>query len=248
MAFDWIGAANAAGSILGGLGIGNKGTSRKRERDSARIASEEALRHARLAPSAAVEGFKAAGIHPLFGLTGTSGITSMPSYSTPGGDPGPDFGAVGQGIARAASVFTGKEEREVAAASAKLGLENQQLQNDYLRTQIRHMNAPGTPPGLTGRPFMPGQGDSVDARYPEQSAMRLGYGDTAPLLKEGIDPFGRPVSVYNEDGLGDNDLLSSMISLGLSLPQMVANMGKATGDWLRKPRYDRKWYHSRYVD
>lgn len=223
------GTAIAAGLELAGGLLGGKGTSRKRERDSAIIASQTALQHSREAPSAAVEGFRKAGIHPLFGMTGASGITSMPSYSTPS-ESTRDFAAVGQGIERAASVFTGRAEREIAAKSAALGIENQELQNKLLDTQIRHMNAPGTPPGFTDAAFIPGQGDSGLARAKAAIAkMDTPYGrvqGSFPLHKTAYDDQGDAIRLFNEEDLGDNDWAQLVHMLRYTIPDSAHNVAR----------------------
>lgn len=224
-------AAELGGQLLGGL-LGSKGTSRKRERDSARIASEEALRHARLAPSAAVEGFQAAGIHPLFGLTGTSGVTAMPSYSTPA-DGGKDFSTVGQNIGRAAAALTAPQERAIAAESAKLGLENQQLQNDYLRTQILHMNSPGTPPGYSGGTTMfPGQNDVL--KIPKEVVANTGTTEKGTrAIAQRFEFAGSPIYGMSEDfaNAGNDDGPLTWLN---QLSQIVQMGGALLGGAYRK--------------
>lgn len=226
------------GSLAGGLGLGGGGqVSRKRERDSAVIASQEALKHSRLAPSAAVEGFRAAGIHPLFGLTGTSGVTAMPSYSTPAGGSNRDYAAAGQGIERAVSAFTSAPERALAAESAKLSIENQQLQNDMLRTQILHMNSPGTPPGYSGGTSMfPGQNDVL--KIPKEVVANTGQTEKGiRAIAQRFQFAGSPIYGMSEDfanaGNDDGPLtwlnqLSQLVQMGGAL------LGGATRSGYRK--------------
>lgn len=236
------GTAIAAGlDIAGGL-LGSKGTSRKRERDSAIIASEVALDHSRKAPSAAVEGFRAAGIHPLFGLTGTSGVTAMPSYSTPADNGGPNFAQVGQGIARAATAFAGRAERAIAEKSAQLGIENQELQNQRLRSEITLMNQPGRGPGLTSVPGLPGQGDSSLARAKEMiSLMDTPYGrkqGAHPLHKSAYDENGNVIRMFNEEDLGDNDLAQIAHFLRYTMPDHLHNFGRGVAKKIRNRSRD----------
>lgn len=236
------GTAIAAGlDIAGGL-LGSKGTSRKRERDSAIIASEVALDHSRKAPSAAVEGFRAAGIHPLFGLTGTSGVTAMPSYSTPADSGGPNFAQVGQGIARAATAFTGRAERAIAEKSAQLGLENQELQNQRLRSEIGLMNQPGRGPGLTSAPGMDGQPDSSLARAKQLiSQMDTPLGRTQgafPLHKTAFDEQGNAIRMFNEEDLGDNDIAQIAHLLRYTLPDYAHNFGRKIAKKIRNRSRD----------
>lgn len=102
-----------------------------------------------------------AGIHPLFAL-GAS--TSMPSaVISPMGE---GVAAAGQDLSRAAdALMDSKEKGSVFSKSlAALQLERGGLENELLRSQIRRLNAPGTPPaspdGDDKSAIIPGQGDS----------------------------------------------------------------------------------------
>ena len=88
-----------------------------------------------------------AGLHPLVALGVPS--ASAPSFAVGfGGDSEkPDYGSalenMGQGVSRAAGALFDKAERAYIAVDRKLNLENKELQNEYIRSQIRQMNAPG---------------------------------------------------------------------------------------------------------
>ncbi|AYQ58823.1 DNA pilot protein [Termite gut associated microvirus 2] len=87
---------------------------------------------------------KAAGIHPAYAL-GANLPSASPSYQAG------DFGFLsdaGQHIGRAVQAKATAQERELSLQSAALQVENQQLQNDYLRSQIAVMNQPAQPPSL----------------------------------------------------------------------------------------------------
>lgn len=167
------------------------------------------------------------GIHPLSMLgIPSSGVPSLPLSGGDGG--GSDRLAaaseMGQGISRAVAAYATREEREMAKASSALTLENQQLQNERLRSEIALMHAPGSPPGISG------VGSDADARYPAQSHMPVGFGNSGPLYKKGYDEHGNPVRVLNEDVIGDSDFLQTVAALGYSLPDWISsNVGELLG-------------------
>lgn len=178
-------------------------------------------------------------IHPLTALgiqPSVSGITNSigsmdDSSSSRWGDA---LNEAGQGISRAVAAYSSREEREMSKISAKLQLENQELQNARLRSEIALMHSPGSPPGMSLA------GSDSDARYPSQSHMPMGYGDTAPLLRVGRDRNGNPIRVYNDD-LGDNEVLQAATAFGYSIPDWLhGNITRPAGAWLRDkltPRY-----------
>lgn len=143
------------GQLAGGLGFGSKGTSRKREFDSYRLQAQASREDIPLR----VQAFRDAGIHPLFGM-GSQPFTPSPSGAT--SSSGVDFSEIGQGIGRAASAFTSKPEREMAAKRDQLALENMGLQNDLLRSQITSIHRTSMPPAVpSGKLPLDGQGDSL---------------------------------------------------------------------------------------
>lgn len=103
---------------------------------------------------------KAAGIHPLFAL-GAS--TSMPSaVISPLGE---SVAAAGQDISRAVDAMSDSREKasSMSKALGALQLERGALENEMLRSQIRRLNAPGSPPASPesgDTAIVPGQGDS----------------------------------------------------------------------------------------
>ncbi|AXH73632.1 MAG: hypothetical protein [Microviridae sp.] len=102
---------------------------------------------------ALVNGAKAAGINPLYAIGANP--AQAPSFSIGGGgssrgDVFDSLAEMGQGVGRAVSAYQGKAERVTAAMAAKLGLENQELQNEYIKSQIalnRAQLAPSFPSG-----------------------------------------------------------------------------------------------------
>lgn len=215
----WGEIAGAAISGLSGL-FGGGGVGRAETRDMTRIGYEEAQRNAKYMPSAIIQGAKRAGIHPLAAL----GMPTMGpgSVSIGGGnDRAADIAdRVGSGISRAEAAWTGREDREVAKQSARLQLENMQLQNDRLRSEIGLMSAPGSPPGMAVDPLMPDQAQSVPSipqEFYKALPTPLGVSGSKPLSTIGVDEDGVPVRVFNQD-LGDNDFLQVAHALRYTLP------------------------------
>nr|QJB20676.1 MAG: DNA pilot protein [Microvirus sp.] len=156
-------------------------------------------------------------IHPIVALGGSfQGPQAQAQFGDSGGT---DWGSVldtaGQGVSRAVAAAASREEREIAKVSAKLSLENQELQNARLRSEIALMHQAGTPPSYSYT-----APETKDARYPGQSHMPLGFGDTAPLLRMARAPNGSMVRVYNDD-LGDNELLQAASAFGYSMPDFI---------------------------
>lgn len=142
------GWASLGGSVLGGLSsmFGGGGVSANKARGMLRDQYSEAQRNARQMPSDMVAGFKAAGIHPLYGM----GSPAMsPGYMQIGGVSGSDAADIGQGISRAAMAVGDAEDRNVQAKLTALQLERGQLENDLLRSEIatnaRSLNPPMPP-------------------------------------------------------------------------------------------------------
>lgn len=107
-----------------------------------------------------VEDAVAAGLHPLAALG-----TNSPSYSPTSVNFAPEingrgaaFAQMGQNLSRSYQATATQDER----IASKLRLENMQLQNDLLRSQISSINNPNNPPmPIAGSDsFVSGQGDS----------------------------------------------------------------------------------------
>lgn len=110
-----------------------------------------------------------AGVHPLYAL-GASTFSPTPIMS---GLP-EAVGNAGQDISRAVSAAQdGRERASVYSKTLQsLQLERGSLENELLRSQIRKLNAPGSPPVSPG----PGDGNVID-----------GQGDTrAPVSALGV--------------------------------------------------------------
>lgn len=120
---------SAAGSLLGGLGglFGKKQKSGFNPKElEYQLWSQRmhALENARTMPTAMKEGWERAGIHPIYGMGGSSASFS-PSFSVGSGytdtSVGEGITRMGQGISRAAEALASNTER---------------LQNRALETQI----------------------------------------------------------------------------------------------------------------
>lgn len=175
---------------------------------------------------------KQLGIHPLMALgMPASGSSAVSISGAPSSDSFSRFASAGADISRAIAAGQSNMER-LQERLLEAQIEGQEIDNVMRASQTRTAyGQPGMPPGLpVGR----------DPRYPEQLAMPMGYGDTAPLLRKGRDARGDSIRVYNDD-LGDNEILQAVTAVIHSLPDMVANAGRRTGDWLRKPQFSRKW-------
>ena len=141
---------SAGSSLLSGL-LGSRAT-KEANKDNAALQKEAAQNQVQWRVADANK----AGVSPLAAL-GMTPISMSPSYV--GNDSmASAVGNMGQDIGRAVTAKMGPQERVTAAMNA-IQLENGQLQNDLLRTQIRRLNSPGTPPGIAADTIVPGQGD-----------------------------------------------------------------------------------------
>lgn len=123
------------------------------------------------------EDAKAAGLHPLAALGMQA--TGFNPVSAP-----TNFADAGQNIGRAiGTALTPAEKNEAEGTLAKLGLERAQLQNDYLRAQIRQINAAGTPPprpAIAGDPWQTsGQNIPANTVVKDEPLKRTIQGQTA---------------------------------------------------------------------
>lgn len=102
-----------------------------------------------------VDDAKAAGIHPLAAL-GAQTISPTASFQ-----PSQAFANMGQDLSRAIHSTRSSSEREQATLMSSLQVENQQLQNDMLRSQIAKLNASPNPPFPSSDSLLlDGQGNS----------------------------------------------------------------------------------------
>lgn len=120
---------------------------------------------------------KAAGIHPLAAL-GAQTTAFSPSFVS--GNPGDGMieagriqaagaDSMGQSIGRAAAAFGDIDDRNTAylAKMQELQLQNAQLNNAVLASQVANLNQPGNPPASpTNRWLVDGQGQTTLSRTP----------------------------------------------------------------------------------
>lgn len=167
------------GAALGSAfsGVLNFGASMSNQANENMLAANQAALQKEFAQSGVqwrVADARAAGIHPIYAMG-----ASLPSYTPISiGSSSlsiPDLGSMGQNIERALTATRSQSERDamgnpnssVGAQADALRLENMQLQNDLLRTNIIRANAQIGPPmpvmspggGLTGQ--QPGAGVGV---------------------------------------------------------------------------------------
>nr|QJB20648.1 MAG: DNA pilot protein [Microvirus sp.] len=209
---------SSGADLLGGLlGKKKKGPSLQEQYD---LAYKDKLRQLKYLPSQQVEGFKRAGIHPLYGLSGGSAAYSAPIVA--GGDDGDNLGQtiseMGQGVARAAEAYAGKAERdlnrrllEAQVKTAEASASGQELANVKLASEMQLVNQAGTPP------------PSPDKKFAGQV-----LNDTrAAAMKTVTLPSGQVVRLWDEDVGGDSEMGSAASFATYTVPDFLretANM------------------------
>lgn len=168
-------AAIAAGSnIIGGLlGGREKAKDRKMQKEFAQSGIQWK-----------VEDAKKAGVHPLYALGAQT--HSFAPVSTGSADLSTGLAAAGQDVSRAMAATAPAQVRNDAhtAAMQKIALENGELQNDLLRSQIVKLNTSSTPPMPTPsqRYLIDGQGATA---LVEDKALQRTMGAPEALHQEG---------------------------------------------------------------
>jgi len=134
-----------------------------------------------------VEDAKAAGIHPLYALGASTTSFSPISVSGPVDNSSANLASMGQDIFRSVMANTTKDERQ--EKMAHLQLENQELQNMMLASQIAKMNANPTPglPSNSGLGALTNSGQG-DAYVLEQPLTRTHSAKGAPHQEVGAVP------------------------------------------------------------
>lgn len=154
-----------------------------------------------------VEDAKAAGIHPLFAL-GASLPSASPVTVFDGGTESNMSAQMGQDIGRAIDSMRTPEER-VGARLEALQLERAELENEFLRSRIRNIDAQNGPPMPSFAPnlqVLPGQGDS-SSLIQTSPMSRVAPSVDAPQSEPGaitdvgwaVVPGGRLTSVPSKD-------------------------------------------------
>lgn len=178
-----------------------------------------------------VKDAEAAGLHPLaaLGMSPAGG----PSFSVFPQEKGPStmeaIGQMGQGISRAATAFQDREAREIELMSAGLSIENQQLQNERLRSEIALMRTSQVPSFSAAQPLIPGSGDVL--KVPKEYHAALGgveKGQRAALQEMVLPQLG-PVRFKSEDmanATEDSIIASLMLDLFYTVPDIGVAIAK----------------------
>lgn len=180
--------AQGAGSILGGISSFFGGGAKKPPTMRQQRMQQQALDEQR--PSWIVKGAKNAGIHPLTALG--SPVASPASFSFGGGGSEPSTADklynMGQGIQGAVNAYQSREEKQIMRSSQVLGVENQQLQNEFLRAQIQQMRPVGRPDGMSINPAMSGTNmTGFDGKLSSDASMvKTRNGDNAVVPSESV--------------------------------------------------------------
>lgn len=238
------GLLSGAGSFASGLSslFGGGGPSPRKQMAEA---YNMKIRELTELPSYQVRGYQYAGIHPLYGM-GTQPIPFNPQVI---GQESKDIGGalerMGQGIDRAAAAYSSKKARAVADASAELTLENQQLQNEALRTQIagsrQAIIRSGATVPLNDNTLIAGQGDAIQVNPSETVRTALSNrgteAATAPSNKLYIGFDGRPMISPSPDyaeSMEGNWPVGMLQNLGHNTIPFYSRM---FAKWLKRQKY-----------
>lgn len=205
MVFPWMAAATLGGSLVSGLGSLFGGSEAKSGAvRGGKIAARATLKAGRMNAAMQklfarrgirwrVRDAKKAGLHPLAAL-GAQTTSFAPSFvgATQAGQGVADgAAAMGQGITRATTAFGDAIDRAGSgvylAQLQKAQLDNMNLQNQALASQIAIMNQPGQPPASpspANRYLIDGQGQSVKGPLVQDQPLKRVAGDPARLSQE----------------------------------------------------------------
>lgn len=201
--------ANMLGGLFGGK---QKRGPSVQEQVNAQALAQQTIDRNR--PSWLVEGANAAGVHPLvaFGMQPVSaGQISFDSGSDSGSKWGNIAADAGQGLARTIEAAGTIEERQANRMILMNTVRRGELENDLLASQIARMNQQSIPPVPNNlEPSGSGRYATDPNNLKERlrtMATPLGAEDGAtPLHKWAYDESGVPMRMFNEEGLGDNDI------------------------------------------
>lgn len=140
----FTGILGSIGSLIGGL----FGNSAANKRQTQMLQWQERMDNTKIQRLQADA--KAAGVHPIAAMGGS--LTS-PTPVNVGGTDSPDFSGMGQNIGRAIDAQQSSQQKndQFTKASQALTLQNMDLKNDVIRTQLANsaaatVNAAGNPP------------------------------------------------------------------------------------------------------
>lgn len=219
---------------------------------------------------------KAAGLHPLFALSGgqagfspspiqMGGVDSGYAISGGGSDIGASLSNMGQGLGRAIAATQSKEARaldqfEIARRAQQL--EHGALQNQWLQTQINKANAPavGPPMPMPGNPALgPHEMKPNEVTTTQPSAPHIAAGPGQPsvdfhrMADGGLMPA--PPKTLNIDEASSPGWLSWMFTNRI-LPMFDGKTGKPSDAALPPGAY--RWqytgmnwhpvYHADYIN
>lgn len=209
---------SGAGNFLGGLG-GLFGKKKKapnfQEQMWMNQQMEGAMLEARIGKMREL-GFHdlvAAGINPA-----TGGGYSV--FNDAGPDKAEAIAGMGQGLSRAAHAWMAPEQRDYEIMSMNLGLENQALQNERLRSEIGLMRQPGTPPGLSLNSMGP---DVVKVPKEVHGGISGLESGTRHALQEMLFPGLGKIRTKSEalgESMEDSILGSLMVDLLYTIPDL----------------------------
>lgn len=187
MAF-WAAAIPALASIAGGL-LGQDAAHDTMKSNEAMFGANQDMQRefAQSGIQWRVEDAKKAGIHPLAALGAqTHSFSPISMSQTPDNSLGQGIAQAGQDLSRAYYATRSPEARTAQVAEG-LKLENMQLQNDLLRSQVNRMNSAQVGPGIPGVETVPNKITASRAGAPSQEAGQvtdLGFAQT----KTGLVP------------------------------------------------------------
>lgn len=208
---------SAVGSLFGGL-LG-KSSQEKANEQNIKLQKQFAQEGIQWKVADAVK----AGVHPLYAL---GAQTTAFSPSVVGDTALPNaLQNMGQDIGRAVGARM-TPEGKAAATIAALQVERAGLENDLLRSQIRAINAPGSPPGVpvigqdaSDPLIMGGKEITRNPNFSDAQDFENRYGEWTDWT---VGPF-----------IGAGDLFAT-------LPKGTAGSQKPTGNWLSDWFYGRQ--------
>lgn len=211
---DFVSALSAGGSFLSGLGSLGIGGGEKRPR------YRDALRAQKIATmndfDARLESAKKHGIHPLVAL----GVQPTAPVQGTVGSASVDLEAAGQNVSRAAAAIQSGEERKIQGILNRQQVERGQLENELLKSDIA-LKRSQLAPGLAS--YRGGAMTGVKAALADLPTPLGSRDGVLPIHKTAYDENLQPVRVFNEQDLGDNDVLQLIHALRYTLPDYFHN-------------------------